>query len=228
MLATLGVIIGVGAVVSAVSILQGAEKGHPPALRNAWRRPSFGFQRIGPPRWPGRRLLRASSPTSRHKIREDNPGIGGGKYSPEYRSGGQVKYFERNVGGSILGATESYSIINNYAVAQGPIHHQGGRSRQTPWSARAGLQGGAGSVRSPLSPRANRFESRPGPTPRASRLSGVIGGKRPPLGFVEVDGRSSFPLSTMMERMFGQKRSFRCSSFQCINADRVPLWHRPP
>src|SRR6185436_8658450 len=102
LLATLGVIIGVGAVVSAVSILQGAE-------RDILQRfESFGADQVLVFNGSDRRAARQTQtmtlePDDAEKIHEDNPGLVKA-ISPEYRSGGQIKYFERNTGASILGA----------------------------------------------------------------------------------------------------------------------------
>jgi len=217
MLATLGVIIGVGAVVSAVSILQGAEK------EILQRFETLGADQVLIFNGSDRRAARQTTtlslvPEDADKVREDNPGLIVA-ISPEYRSGGQVKYFERNAGGSILGAQESYSTINNYAVAEGRfITKEDVRGNAMVCVLGAKMAQDLFGARSPIG---ETVRIAAGPNTKSFTIVGVMEEKGA-LGFVEVDGQVILPLSTMMGRMFGQK-NLSMLVVQCVNADRVPL-----
>jgi|CXWL01.1.fsa_nt_gi putative ABC transport system permease protein len=217
MLATLGVIIGVGAVVSAVSILQGAEKD---ILQ---RFETLGADQVLIFNGSDRRAARQTQalslvPDDAEKIREDNPGLVLA-ISPEYRSGGQVKYFERNTGGTILGAEESYSTINNYAVADGRfLTKEDVRGNAMICVLGSKVAQDLFGARSPIG---DTVRIAAGSNTKSFIVVGVMEEKGA-LGFVEVDNQVILPLSTMMGRMFGQK-NLSMLVVQCANADRVPL-----
>jgi putative ABC transport system permease protein len=217
LLATLGVIIGVGAVVSAVSILQGAEKD---ILQ---RFETLGADQVLVFNGSDRRAARQTQsltllPEDAEKIHEDNPGLVVA-ISPEYRSGGQIKYFERNTGGSILGAEESYSTINNYAVADGRfITKEDVRGNAMVCVLGSKVAQDLFGARSPIG---ETVGIAAGANTKRFIVVGVMEEKGA-LGFVEVDGQVILPLSTMMGRMFGQK-NLSMLAVQCVSAQRVPL-----
>ena len=217
MLATLGVIIGVGAVVSAVSILQGAEKDILQRFETLGADQVLVFN--GSDRRGARQTTSSSLvPDDAEKIRADNPALVV-EISPEYRSGGQVKYFERNIGGSLLGATESYSVINNYPVAQGRfITKEDVRGNAMVCVLGSKVASDLFGARSPIG---ETVRIAAGPNTKSFNVVGVMEEKGA-LGFVEVDGQVILPLSTMMERMFGQK-NLSLLVVQCVSAERVPL-----
>jgi putative ABC transport system permease protein len=217
MLATLGVIIGIGTVVSAVSILQGAEK------EILGRIEGLGADQIlvfnGPDR-RGARQTKTSSllPEDAEKIREDNPGLILA-ISPEYRSVGHIKYFDRNFPVSLLGAEESYSTINNYRVAEGRfITREDVRD-----DARVCVLGHkvATDLFGARSPIGEIVRITAGPNTKSFNIVGVMEEKGA-LGFFEVDHQVILPLSTMMERMF-EKKNLSLLVVQCVSAERVPL-----
>ena len=211
LLATLGVIIGVGAVVSAVSILQGAE-------RDILQRfETLGADQIlvfnGSERRSHRQTQTSSIlPEDADKILEENAGLVIA-VSPQYNSGGQIKYYERNTFVSLLGTTDPYSSINNYHPVQGRF------------ITREDVRGYAMVCVLGHKVAEELFGARPavGETVRINSKSFVIVGvmeEKGALGFTEVDNQVILPLTTMMQRMFGQ-RYLTMLVTQCVNADRV-------
>ncbi len=211
LLATMGVIIGVGAVVSAVSILQGAEK------EILDRFESLGADQIivfnGSDRRSHRHIQISSLlPEDADQISEENPGVIIA-VAPHYNGGGQTKYFEKNFAGTVLGTSESYAIINNYGVERGRF------------ITREDVRG-----YSMVCVLGNRvaedlFGAVPpvGKTVRVNGKSFIVVGvmeKKGALGFMEVDNQVIIPVTTAMERMFGAKYlSFLVA--QCVDANRV-------
>ncbi len=212
MLATIGVIIGVGAVVSAVSILQGAEKD---ILQ---RFETLGADQIlvfnGSERRSHRQTQTMSLlPEDADKVLEDNAGLVVA-VSPQYNAGGQIKYYERNTFVSLLGAIESYASINSY-------HPEYGR-----FITREDVRGSAMVCVLGKKVAEELFGARNpvGETVRINGKSFVIVGvmeEKGALGFTEVDKQVIVPLPTMMGRLFGQQY-LTMLVLQCVNADRVP------
>lgn len=212
MLATLGVIIGVGAVVSAVSILEGAEK------EILGRVESLGADRVlifNGSDSKSHRAARVNSllPEDAEKIVDENPKLIA-SVSPQYNGGGQTKYFQKNVTGLILGTTESYAKINNYNIKQGRfITREHIRS-----SAMVCVFGHK--VAHDL------FGELPG-VGKNVKINGktftVIGimEERGAIGFVEVDNQVIIPVTTAMGRMFGA-RHLTMLVAQCESAELVP------
>jgi len=212
MLATLGVIIGVGAVVSAVSILEGAQ-------RDVLERfESLGADQVivgnGSSRRSGRRMHTASLlPKDAELIEQE------GKelilaISPQYNSGGQIKYFQKNVPASVLGTNEAYAALNNYETAHGRFitrEDVRGKSMVCVLGHRIAL---------------DLFGALPavGKTVKINGKSFIVVGvmeEKGVLGFVEVDNQVVIPLTTAMGRMFG-KRYLTMLVVQCVDSGRVP------
>ncbi len=212
LLATLGVIIGVGAVVSAVSILQGAE-------RDILQRfESLGADQIlvfnGSER-RGHRAMQTSSllPEDADKIREAGPELIRA-VGPQYNGAAQIKYYERNVVATLLGATEDYAGINKYHPAQGRF------------ITREDIRGN--SMVAVLGHRVaeDLFGALPAlgrPIKINGRTFTVVGimEARGAIGFNEVDTQVIVPLSTAMSRLFGQ-RYLTLLVVQCVDANKVP------
>lgn len=217
LLATLGVIIGVGAVVSAVSILQGAERDILQRFETLGADQVLVFN--GSDRRGARQTLSNSLvPEDAEQIRRDNPEIIKA-VSPEYRSGGQIKYFERNVGGSILGAEETYASINNYNVAEGRfLTREDIRGNAMVCVLGSKVAAELFGARSPIN---ETVRIAAGNNTKSFIVVGVMEEKGA-MGFVEVDNQVILPLTTMMGRMFGQKY-LSMLAVQCITAERVPL-----
>ena len=117
LLATLGVIIGVGAVVSAVSILQGARRD----IMDRFE--ALGADQIivvnGSEQHRGRTVpVSVLTPEDAERIERENPELVKA-VSPQYQGAGQIKYYQKNVVGTVLGTSEAYASMNNYEVVAG-------------------------------------------------------------------------------------------------------------
>ncbi len=212
MLATLGVIIGVGAVVSAVSILQGAE-------RDILERfESLGADQIlvfnGSERRSHRTTRKSSLlPEDAERILEENSELIRA-VAPQFNGGGQTKYYEKNISGAVLGTTESYALINNYVVEHGRfITHEHVRGYSMVcvlgYKVAEELFGALPAVGKTVKINGKSFN-----------VVGVMEEKGA-MGFVEVDNQIIIPITTAMGRMFGAPYLTMLVA-QCQAADRVP------
>jgi len=211
-LATLGVIIGVGAVVSAVSILEGAKKDI------LSRFESLGADQIlvfnGQDKRGSRRTQMSSlTRDDADVVAEQNPGLIAA-VAAQFTGAGQIKYFERNAYCSVLGTTETYSPMNHYEVAQGRF------------VTREDVRGNA--MVAVLGHRVAEelFGALPpvGKTVKINSKSFIVIGvmeEKGVLGFIEVDNQVVIPLTTAMGRMFGQ-RYLTMFVAQCSSSDKVP------
>ena len=213
LLATMGVIIGVGAVVSAVSILQGAER----EILKKFE--SLGADQVivfnGSNRQSHRRTQISSLlPEDAEKILDENPDTIIA-VAPHFNGGGQTKYFEKNVAGTVLGTNESYATINNYAVEKGRF------------ITREDVRGYSMVCVIGYKVAEDLFGAVPpvGKTVRINGKSFILVGvmeEKGALGFMEVDNQVFIPVTTAMGRMFGAKYlSFLVA--QCVDAKRVPV-----
>ena len=212
MLATLGVIIGVGAVVSAVSILQGAQRDILERFETLGADQVLVFN--GTTERSHRRAVTPSlEPEDARTIEQDNDDLVLAT-SPQYNGGGQIKYFERNAPGSILGTTESYSDIYNYEVAHGRF------------ITREDVRGNAMVVVLGYKVTDDLFGALPavGKSVKINGKTFIVVGvmeEKGVLGFMEVDKQVIIPLTTAMGRMFGS-RHLSNLVVQCVSADKVP------
>ncbi|MFQ5589908.1 MAG: ABC transporter permease [Phycisphaerae bacterium] len=216
MLATLGVIIGVGAVVSAVSILEGAR-------RDVLERfESLGADQViifnGSDRQSSRRVQTASlRPEDAELLEQDNPDLIIA-VSPHYAGVGQVKYFQKNVNARILGTNEAYSDLNNYRTVQGRF------------LTREDIRGRSMVCVLGYKVAQDLFGALPadGKTVKINGKSFVVVGvmeEKGVLGIVEVDNQVIIPLTTAMGRMFG-KRYLTMLVVQCVDAQHLPACMR--
>jgi len=213
LLATLGVIIGVGAVVSAVSILEGAQRD----ILDRFE--SLGADQIlifnGVDRHGSRRTqMNSLLPEDSDRIEEDNRDIVLAT-SPQYAGAAQVKYFEKNAYVNLLGGREAYPLINNYQVLHGRF------------ITREDVRGDAMVCVLGYKVAEDLFGALPpvGKTVKINGKSFIIVGvmeEKGALGFVEVDNQVVIPVTTAMGRMFGQ-RYLTMLVVQCTSADRVPV-----
>ena len=192
LLATLGVIIGVSAVVSAMSILEGTNR------HLLERFESMGADQImvfnGSSQRHGRgSVVPSLEPEDADAILECDLVQA---VAPEVQRSAQVKYFSKNKAATILGTTESYADIINYNVVEGHF--------VTPEDVRAG--------RKVCVLGHEIAEELFGETPAVGfrvKIRGlgfsVIGvmEKKGVLGFREVDSQVIIPLTTAMKRVFG-------------------------
>ncbi|NLX07340.1 MAG: FtsX-like permease family protein [Phycisphaerae bacterium] len=209
LLATLGVIIGVAAVVAAMSILKGATK---EILETA---SSFGSNVLivfpGAARNGGRATGDVETlhiADSDAIVRQCNAVL---RAAPEVLGAASVKYFSRNMACSVLGTTPEYSSIRNYTVRAGRF------------ISRSDVQSEAYVV--VLGHKvAEELFGRAEPVGMLVKIKGkpftVVGvmEKKGTLGFTRVDEQVVVPLSTAMKRLFGY-RSVHSISVQTRSTD---------
>jgi putative ABC transport system permease protein len=192
-LATLGVIIGVSAVISAMSVLSGATKDITERFE------SMGADQImivsGSPRRQSRQVkfdaLKRDDATAVLEQCELIKAV-----APEIFQPLQIKYFQKNVQAQVLATTVAYGSINNYNVAMGRFI-----AREDDRAERKVCVLGHKVAK-------DLFGEVP-PIGFRVKLKGlgftVIGvmEKKGFLGFREVDSQVIIPLSTGMRRIFG-------------------------
>jgi len=212
MLATLGVIIGVGAVVAAVSVLEGAER------EVLDRFESLGADQVIVFNGSQRRRHRVTQvssllPEDAKLIERENEDLIVAT-APQSQGFGQIKYRERNTVASVLGTTRAYAVINSYNVSKGRfITRQDVRGNSMVcvlgYRVAQDLLGALPAV---------------GKSVRINGKTFIVVGvmeERGTLGFIEVDNQVIIPLSTAMGRMFGQ-RYLTWLVAQCVDAHRLP------
>lgn len=213
MLATLGVIIGVGAVVAAVSVLEGAKRDILAQFESLGADQLLVFN--GAERRGGRMMNVATlEPSDAEKIREDHSDLVL-RVAPQYQGIGQIKYLARNVVGQVLGTTEEYAAINNYKVVQGRF------------LTREDIRGNAMVCVLGHRVAGDLFGALPalGKSVKINGKSFIVIGvmeEKGTLGFVEVDKQVIIPLPTAMSRMYGS-RHLTMLVVQCVDAGRLPL-----
>jgi len=211
MLATLGVIIGVGAVVSAVSILEGAQRD----ILDKFE--SLGADQVivlNGTHQRGHRQSQVSSlePEDADRILQEHPGLIVAT-SPQYGSLGQIKYYEKNAVVSVLGVIEDYAPINEYLVARGRfITREDVRGNSMVCVLGHGvakdLFGALPALGKPVKVNGKTFI-----------VVGIME-ERGVMGFTNVDDQVIIPLTTAMLRMFGQ-RYLTVLVAQCVSADKM-------
>lgn len=212
MLATLGVIIGVGAVVSAVSILEGAQQDILGRFESLGADQLYIFN--GSDRGAHRQVQTSSLlPKDADRIAEENKDIVVAT-APQYTGVGQIKYYEKNAYATILGATDSYAPMNQYEVAQGRF------------LTREDVRGNAMVAVLGHKVADDLFGALPsvGKTVKINGKSFIVIGameEKGALGIIELDNQVIIPLSTAMGRMFGQ-RYLNMLVVQCASAARIP------
>jgi putative ABC transport system permease protein len=213
LLATLGVIIGVGAVVAAVSILEGAQRD----ILDRFE--SLGADQVIVFNGSERRSHRATQvqsllPGDAKDIERESGDLIIAT-APQSQGMGQVKYRERNTVANVLGTSEEYATINTYNVA-------GGR-----FITRQDVAGYAMVCVLGHKVAKDLFGVLPavGKDVKINGKTFIVVGvmeERGTLGFMEVDSQVVIPLTTAMERMFGQ-RYLTLLVAQCANAQRLPV-----
>jgi len=213
MLATMGVIIGVGAVVAAVSILEGAQRDILDKFESMGSDQVLVFN--GNER-SGHRVTSTISlePEDAIQVERENEGLLVAT-APQYQGMGQIKYLERNTVASVLGATETYSAINKY------YPKPGGR-----FITKEDVDGSVMVCVLGHKIADELFGALPADGKHV-KINGktfiVIGVMevRGSIGFFEVDNQVIIPLSTAMGRMFGS-RYLSMMVAQCVETRRMP------
>ena len=196
LLATLGVIIGVGAVVSAVSILKGSER----SILEQFE--SFGADQIlifnGQVQRGGRNVaVNSLEPPDIEAIERDGGDLVKAT-APQYLGGGQIKYFSKNAYVSILGTTASYAELHNYFAERGRFLSQ----QDVKGSDMVAVLGYK--VAQDLFGALPAVGENVKINGRSFNVIGVME-ERGTMGFIEVDNQVIIPLTTAMDRMFGSK-----------------------
>ena len=193
LLATLGVIIGVSAVVSAMSILAGAQKDITERFE------SMGADQImivpgGSRRQTRQQKFDALEPEDAAAISEECPLIVA--TAPEMQQWGTIKYHHKNSQVQLLATTEAYHSINDYHAVEGRFI-----SREDDRAQRKYCVLGHKVAR-------DLFGEVP-PVGYRVKINGhgftVVGvmEKKGFLGFREVDSQVIIPLGTGMKKLFG-------------------------
>ena len=212
LLATIGVVIGVGAVVAAVSVLEGAQRDI------LTRFESLGADQVMVFNGSERRQHRVQQvqsllPDDAREIEHENNDLVKAT-AAQYQGGGQIKYFERNAVAPVLGTTEAYADINSYQVVEGRFITR----QDVAGSSMVCVLGHkvAGELFGEL-PAVDKTVKING---KSFSVVGVME-ERGTLGFTEVDNQVVIPLTTAMGRMFGQ-RYLTMLVVQCVDPRKLP------
>ena len=199
-LATLGVLIGVGAVVAAMAILEGMSS----KMRTAFE--SMGSNKLFVQPLVQRRANRVVGSIDSLKLEDaeavakECPTIR--RSMPQVSSGGTVKYFSKNTNCNILGATDIYPDINNHHVSEGEFLKK------------ADIQGQTSVAVLGFKVKRDLFGGRPAIgekvkiiTPLGSKIMTVVGvmEEKGNVGFTPVDEQVIIPITTAMDKIYGMK-----------------------
>lgn len=196
LLATLGVIIGVAAVVAAISIMQGLEN---EVLKTI---SSFGsnvlFVVPGAAKAQGRQVgeVQTLSVEDAQAIADRCPAVI--RTTPEVLGVAQVKFFAKNMQCTVLGSMPQYTEIRSYHVAQGRFF-TGGDVKSEAYVVVLGHKV------------ARELFGQGTPLGAIVKIRGkpftVIGvmEKKGTIGFTRVDDQVIIPITTAMKRLFGYR-----------------------
>jgi len=198
LLATLGVIIGVAAVIAAMSILEGTKRD----IMDRFK--SLGSDQItvypASARREGREVgvVQTLKPEDADAIAQSSLCPDVEAAAPEILAGAQVKYFNRNSNLTVLGTNQNYADMNSYKVAEGRFITKEDVVAKAKvvvlgHKAAADLFGGRPPVNATVKIRSVGF-----------RVIGVME-KKGNIGFRNVDSQVIIPISTAMDRLFGVK-----------------------
>lgn len=197
LLATLGVIIGVAAVIAAMSILEGAQRDITDRIK------SLGSDQITIYPASARREGREVGVVQTLKVEDADAIVQAScpdviSASPEVLAGAQVKYFNRNANLTVLGTNQNYAEMNNYKIVEGRFLTKEDVVAKAKvvilgHKAAKDLFGGRPAINAPVKIRGLGF-----------RVVGVME-KKGNIGFRNVDSQVIIPISTAMDRLFGIK-----------------------
>jgi putative ABC transport system permease protein len=207
-LATLGVIIGVAAVVAAVSILKGAEKEIVGTIN------SFGSNVLvlfpGAAHRGGRQLgaVETLSIDDARAVAQQCPAVI--RTTPEVLGLAQVKFFSKNKRSTVLGTTPEYADIRNYNVQYGRFITTSDLHAVVLGYKVAKDLFGRGSAALNATVKING---------KPFNVIGVME-KKGTIGFTRVDDQVIIPVDTAMKRLFGL-RSVQSISIQIKNTQEI-------
>ncbi len=199
-LATLGVIIGVAAVVAAMAILEGMSARFASGFQSMGSNKLFimpavqrrGHRTVGT--FDSLKLEDADA------IRKECPAVR--MAVPQVNSGGLVRYFSRNTNASILGTTEAYPKINNHRVADGEF------ITRSDVQAKLSVAVVGSKVKKEL------FGGRPALGEKI-KITGLLGSRtfvvigvmeeKGNIAFTDVDQQIIIPVTTAMDKLYGMK-----------------------
>ena len=199
-LATLGVIIGVGAVVAAMAIVEGmgarAEMGFESMgsnklfiMQNVQRR---GQRTVG-----NFDTLKLEDATA---IRKECDGV---RFAvPQINSIALVRFLSKNTNAQILGTTEQYTKINNHQLAEGEFISSSDIQASLSvavlgWKIKKDLFGGRPAIGETI-----KIKGAQGA--RSFRVIGIMEEKGN-IGFTDVDQQIIVPVTTAMDKLYGLK-----------------------
>ncbi len=213
LLATIGVIIGVAAVVAAMSIIEGATR----EVLNAIK--SFGSNVLiiypGAARRAGRQIgtVNTLSIADADAIVDKCPAVI--RTAPEVLSGAQVKFYSKNMNCAVLGTTTAYPLIRDYKVAEGRFFNNS-EIKTEAYVVVLGYKV------------AKELFGRGTPLGFVVKIRGkpftVVGvmEKKGTMGFLRVDQQVIVPITTAMKRLFGF-RSVSSISAQAIDTKSTSI-----
>ena len=217
LLAMLGVIIGVGAVVAAMAILEGM------GAQMANSLASMGSNRMFVSAAINRRAGRMVGNFDAIKL-EDATAIAKESDAlksvmPQVQSSSPVKFLSKNTNAAILGATEIYSEINNHKVVEGEF------------LSRSDVQGSAQIAVLGHKVKKELFGGRPAIDEKI-KINGALGWKtftivgvmeeKGNVGFTDVDQQVIIPITTAMEKLYGL-RSIQAIVAEARSADDADI-----
>ncbi len=213
-LTALGIVIGVGAVITMVALGSGAQK----AVQDRIQALGTNLLSI----FPGRSFMRGvavSFDTRASMTVDDATALEQGTTTlsavvPEMSRNLQIQYGNQNQNVSVIGTTANYTTVNNYKVEAGQMFtagDDGGRRRVAVLGASIPTMfnaNGAAMIGQTIQIRGIPFE-----------ITGVLGAKGAQ-GFMNQDEQILIPLTTARYRMFGTDR-LRDINVQVRNNDSV-------
>ena len=213
LLATLGVIIGVGAVISAMSILEGTQRDI------VERFESLGSETItvypATAKSGGRSVgvVQTLTVEDADALADPRTCPSIAAAAPEVSGAGSIKNLSRNADATILGTTSSYADMYNYHIQEGRfITRDDVASEQKVavlgFKLAEDLFGNAPAVNRTVKIRSVPF-----------RIIGVME-KKGNIGFRNVDSQVMIPVTTAMNRLFGS-RHVHAISVQAAGPDKV-------
>ncbi|RIK63662.1 MAG: hypothetical protein DCC65_15610 [Planctomycetota bacterium] len=199
-LATLGVIIGVGAVVAAMSILEGMSARIETGFATMGSNKIFISPNIE--RRSGRMVgnfesLKLEDATA---IAKECPNVV--NVMPQITNSALIKFLSKNTNATVLGATENYSAINNHKVTEGQFLNS------------TDIQGSASVAVLGSKVKRELFGGRPAIDEKI-KISGTLGSRtftvigvmeeKGNVAFTDVDRQVIIPISTAMDKLWGVK-----------------------